>query len=67
MSNPRPPSSRPPGVEYPADEVVWVSCRASKSCEGKKAKVLLRKNDGINGTWIQYICMTCRRPFSVRF
>lgn len=67
MSQPKPPASRPPGVEYPSDEVVWVACRAGKSCAGNKAKILLRKNDGIHGTWIQYQCLTCRRPFAVRF
>lgn len=61
------PASAAPGqIDRPQDEVVWVACRGSKTCEGKRAKVLLKKNEGVGGTWIQYQCLTCRRPFSIR-
>jgi hypothetical protein len=66
-SSKKPPTGRPDGIERPEDEVVWVRCRGNPRCEGNKAKVLLKKNDGIYGTWIQYVCLTCNRPFSVRF
>lgn len=29
------------------------------------AKVLLKKNMGMQGTWIQYICQTCKTPFGI--
>jgi hypothetical protein len=69
-SNVKPPNPRrevTTGIERPEDEVVWMKCRGAASCEGNDAKVILRKNDGIHGTWIQYQCLTCNRPFSVRF
>lgn len=56
-----------PGIVRPENEEVWVACRGRASCEGKKAKVLLKKNDGIQGTWIQYQCLSCKTPFAVRF
>ena len=66
-SNKKPPAARPPGtIDRPEDEVVWVKCRASKTCEGNRSKVLLKKNEGLNGTWIQYQCLTCKRPFGIR-
>jgi len=69
MTSPTPPK-RPPaqlhGIERPENEIVWVSCRAKNRCEGKQAKVLLKKNDGMNGTWIQYVCTSCKTPFSIR-
>jgi hypothetical protein len=55
------------GIERPADEVVWISCRGRASCQGKKAKILLKKDQGMQGRWIQYQCLTCKTPFSVTF
>jgi hypothetical protein len=55
------------GIERPEDEVQWVSCRGRKSCQGRQAKVLLKKDEGMQGRWIQYQCLTCKTPFSVRF
>jgi len=67
MGENKPPSQLAPGaVERPENEVVWVSCRAKNSCNGRRARVLLKKNDGIHGTWIQYVCLTCNTPFSIR-
>ena len=67
-SNVEPPKKNP-GVEdhidRPDDEVVWVKCRARASCEGNMAKVLLKKNMGMQGTWIQYVCQTCKTPFGI--
>lgn len=66
MSRPKtPPAFEPPGVQRPEDEVVWVHCRARASCKGNQAKVLLKKNEGMSGTWIQYVCLTCKTPFSI--
>lgn len=53
-------------VVRPEDEVVWTKCRGSKNCAGNRAKVLLKKNEGFGGTWIQYVCLTCNKPFSIR-
>lgn len=64
-SNKEPPSKQSSGIVRPVDEVVWTKCRGSKRCEGNKAKVLLKKDEGLQGTWIQYICLTCNRPFSI--
>jgi hypothetical protein len=62
------PAHQTPGqILRPDDEVVWVSCRGGKKCEGKQAKVLLKKNEGMGGTWIQYQCVTCKRTFAIRF
>ena len=66
MGKHTPPSREPKGIIRPEGEVVWVNCRGSASCEGNQATVLLKKNEGIHGTWIQYVCLTCNRPFSVR-
>jgi hypothetical protein len=55
------------GIVRPENEEVWMACRARKSCKGNTARVLLKKNEGIQGTWIQYICKTCNTPFSVRY
>lgn len=65
-SNQKPPSEQSMGIVRPENEEVWVKCRGNRRCEGNKAKVLLKKNDGIHGTWIQYVCLTCNRPFSIR-
>ena len=67
-SNKQPPGSLNTGggaIERPEDEVVWMKCRARKTCEGNQAKVLLKKNNGIHGTWIQYVCLTCNTPFGI--
>jgi hypothetical protein len=67
MEKRRPPSEMVEGVVVrPKDEVVWISCRAKTSCEGRRARVLLKRNEGIHGTWIQYVCLTCGTPFSIR-
>ena len=69
MSRPsqkKPPAAQPPGVQRPEDEVVWTRCRARKTCEGNQAKVILKKNEGMAGTWIQYVCLKCNTPFSIR-
>jgi len=68
-SNVKPPNpdNPEPNIERPEDEVVWVNCRARKTCEGNRAKVLLKKNMGIQGTWIQYQCLTCNTPFGITF
>jgi hypothetical protein len=63
----KPPSEAQLGIVRPENEEVWVNCRGRKSCQGKMAKVLLKKNEGMQGTWIQYICKTCNTPFSVRY
>lgn len=55
------------GIERPKDEVVWMKCRARSGCQGNQARVLVKKNDGIHGTWIQYVCKTCNTPFGIRF
>lgn len=67
-SNVKPPkktSSPEDSIERPEDEVVWMKCRARRTCEGNQAKVLLKKNMGIHGTWIQYKCLTCNTPFGI--
>lgn len=67
MSRPKEaPAAQPPGIQRPEDEVVWTKCRARKTCEGNQAKVLLKRNEGMGGTWIQYVCLTCKTPFSIR-
>ena len=66
MTEKKPPSRMPPGIVRPENEAVWVSCRARKTCEGRRAKVLLKKNEGIHGMWIQYVCLRCNTPFSIR-
>jgi len=65
-SNVEPPVAKPSGIERPENEIVWVKCRGRKSCEGNQAKVLLKKNEGMGGTWIQYVCQKCQTPFSIR-
>lgn len=62
---PKPPAQAA-GIERPDDEVVWVACRAKNKCEGKQARVLFKKNEGMGGTRIQYVCKTCNTPFSIR-
>ena len=67
-SNVAPPKKKPgveDQIERPKDEVVWMKCRARKTCEGNQAQVLLKKNNGIHGTWIQYKCLTCNTPFGI--
>ena len=66
-SNVEPPKKPGPesNIERPEDEVVWMKCRARKTCEGNQAKVLLKKNMGLHGTWIQYVCQTCNTPFGI--
>jgi len=64
-SNVKPPSKQPTGIVRPEDEIVWTKCRGSSKCEGNRAQVLLKKNEGLRGTWIQYVCMTCKRTFSI--
>lgn len=61
----KPPSAQPPGVQRPENEIVWMKCRARNSCEGNQARVLLKKNEGLQGTWIQYVCLKCKTPFSI--
>lgn len=69
MADPRKALSRlaPGEIARPNDEIVWVACRGGKACEGRQAKVLLKKNEGLGGTWIQYQCTTCKRTFGIRF
>jgi len=66
-SNVEPPKPHDPesNIERPDDEVVWVNCRARKSCDGNQAKVLLKKSMGMQGTWIQYQCLKCNTPFGI--
>jgi len=65
-SNQKPPVGQS-GLQHPEDEVVWVKCRAKNKCEGNRAKVLLKKQQGVGGTWIQYVCLTCNTPFAIRY
>ncbi len=55
------------GIERPTDEVVWVNCRGRQTCDGRQAKVILKKDNGVAGRWIQYQCLKCKTPFSVIF
>lgn len=66
-SNVEPPKPRGPesNIERPEDEVVWVKCRARKTCDGNQAKVLLKKNMGLQGTQIIYQCLTCNGTFGI--
>lgn len=64
------PSDKKPPVKptvKATDEVVWMKCRGRKSCEGNQAKVLLKRDEGFGGTWVQYQCLTCNTPFGIRF
>ncbi len=49
------------------EEVVWFSCRASKNCEGKQAIKL--RSFGVPGQdcIVNYRCLTCKKPFNVRY
>lgn len=66
-SDKKPPSKQPSNIQRPEDETVWMKCRARKGCAGNQAKVLLKKNEGLRGTWIQYQCLTCNTPFGIRY
>jgi hypothetical protein len=64
MPSKQAPPAKQGGVERPEHEIVWVSCRGKKSCDGKQARVLLKQKLGMGGTVIRYVCTTCNRPFS---
>lgn len=66
-SNVEPPKPKGPegNIERPENEVVWMNCRARASCEGNQAQVILKKHNGIHGTWIQYKCLKCNTPFGI--
>jgi len=66
MTDQKKPPAAQPKLQRPEDEVQWVNCRARKSCGGNQARVILKKNEGMAGTWIQYVCLKCNTPFSIR-
>lgn len=45
---------------------VWITCRASKNCEGRKA---IKQSFGNSGQdcVVSYRCLTCKKSFYVRY
>jgi len=66
-SNVKPPNPNQttPGFEFPENEEVWVSCRATQGCPGKMAKVEMKRKLPMGGTYLKYKCLTCGKGFGV--
>lgn len=67
MSKPRPKRNPVPTAQQKKEKrQVWVSCRATNGCEGKKAWVTIHQKNPGGGSTTRYKCCTCNRPFFIR-
>lgn len=46
-------------------EIVWVSCRGNKNCEGKQSKLISVRSIGAGSKVLRYRCTSCYRPFQI--
>lgn len=50
-------------------KIVWISCRAEGSCEGKESVLLTSEKTGNQNAvnLVRYRCMSCGKVFSVSY
>lgn len=66
MGQPRPRFTQPTvrtHVPQDPDKLYWISCRATKNCEGKQAKLVFTREGGVDGRIQRFRCVTCNRTF----
>jgi len=44
---------------------LWISCRATRGCEGKTAVIVRQSKRVGGGVGTRYRCTTCNRPFHI--